>query len=372
MNRTIALWLAGSLAGCLPARDATPDAAASTDADIAQYDQMQAQLAQNRSVLLGPDVGAAQLSAQGNQLFYLVFPALSPTVPTLSRYDDGSGVTVHYGFSIGTTDASTPYNYAMSGALVATIDASQNLLSAYQAASADQAAGSLVLPEPPDGQLFAAYAVDGNDVYYVDETSDPVLMRWTPGAEGSATAVLTFSQIGVDARGLQNFDVSGNQLVLVDLPGEVWLVDLATPSATPLQNAEAACGAVWSSAQGLLFGTGASCAGLSYYDFATGQTTDVAGGIAASGYQLDATYAQIHEYKQDGALGAGVVYYIGQGDGLYAFDLAARTVRPLLLAPRDGSLVYRSPQPLDDGTLVVLGVDALDPGGPPTVYRVAH
>ncbi len=365
-----------ALASCQALDGGTPDAGPdTTDTDVAQYNALEQKLAANATVLVPSSAGPSSPSPVNNQLFYLEFPDDMPTVPTLHRYDDIAHSTLDYTFGVGTTDQDTPYNWNASATLVTTVDTSQStpVLSAYDANDANTLIGSLSLPEPAAGEIFQANAVDGSNVYYIDDSSDPVLDLWVPGPGATATTVLAFSKLGVDATLAQNFTVSGNMLLLEDAMGALWSIDIAAQKATAIGNTTAATGGSYNS-NAFLYTTGSgSSAGLFYYDFSTAKTTDVAAEIAASAYALNSTYSMIHYYASGGGLQNGVVYYIGEGNGLYSFDLASKNVTPLLLAPQDDSVEYQSPAILDDGTLLVLGVDTTNPGpNAGTIYRVAQ
>jgi hypothetical protein len=355
-----------------------PDAGGpdTTTTDVSEYNALEQKLSTNAKVLVASDEDPSSPGAVGSQLFYLEFPSDMPTVPTLHRYDDGTHKTLDYTFGIGTTDQGTPYNWNASASIVTTVDPSQDtpVLTAYAANDPKTVVGALTLPAPPDGEIFQANAVDGNDVYYIDDgSSDPVLVKWAAGPVTTTTTVLTFSKVGVDARSPQSFTVTGTMLLLLDEMGGLWNIDIAAPKATFLGNKTEATGGSYDSS-GFLYTTGSGTStGLFYYDFSTDKTTDVAGAIAASAYSLNTTYSMIHYYSSGAALANGVVYYIGEGNGLYSFTLATKTVTPLLLAPQDDSVEYQSPIILDDGTLVVLGIDTNNPGpGSATLYTVTH
>jgi len=345
-----------------------------TNTDVNQYNALQADLAGNATAIVPSSSGPSSPSAVGSQLFYLEFPDEMPTQPTLHRYDDTTHTTVDYTFAIGTTDQETPYNWSASATLVTTVDTTQStpVLDAYDANDAGVLVASLTLPSPASGEIFQANAVDGSNVYYIDDSSsDPVLVEWVPSQGTTTTNVLTFSKVGVDATLAQSFTVSGSMLLLEDAMGGLWNIDLTTEKATSVGNTTQATGGSYDSSA-FLYTTGSGLqASLYYYDFSTGTTTDVATEISASAYSLNATYSMIHDYSSGAALQGSVVYYIGEGFGLYSFDLSTKAVTPLLLAPQDDSVEYQSPIILDDGTLYVLGVDVNNPGpNSGTIYRV--
>jgi hypothetical protein len=376
MHRTLVapLTLAFAALGCMQPTASTGTGQDTTTTDVAQYQSLEQQLAANATVLVPSNASPSSPAAIANQIFYLEFPAENPTVPSLHRYDDTTRATVDYTFPIGTTDQDTPYNYSASATLVTTVDPSGDtpVLTAYEAGSANVKVASLTLPEPPDGEIFQANAVDGSNVYYIDDSSDPVLVEWVPANGIKTTDVLTFSKLGVDATLAMSFTVSGNMVLLEDAMGALWSIDVAAEKATAIGNTTAATGGVYDSS-GFLYTTGTGTStDLDYYDFSSGKTTDVAAAILSSPYALDSTYAMIQDYSSGSAILNGVVYYVGEGFGLYSFVLSTKTVTPLLLAPQDDSVEYQSPMVLDDGAVFVLGVDTNDPGpGSGTIYRVA-
>ena len=345
-----------------------------TVADVAQYNALEQQLSSNATTLVPSNNGPSSPSPVGSQLFYMEFPAEMPTQPTLHRYDDTAHSTLDYTFGIGTTDQDTPYNWSASATLVTTVDTTGDtpVINAYNSSDANTLVGSLTLPQPASGEIFQANAIDGSNVYYIDDSGDPVLVEWVAGASTTTTDVLTFSNVGVDATEALNFTVSGNQVLLEDFMGGLWNIDIVTQKATSIGNMTQATGGTYD-ANGFLYTTGSGTStGLYYYTFATGKTTDVAAAIVKSSYSLNATYSMIHYYSSGAAIQNGVVYYIGEANGLYSFTLSTSKVTPLLLAPQDDSIEYQSPTILDDGTLIVLGVNTNDPGtNAGTLYRVA-
>jgi hypothetical protein len=364
------------LAQCQPLASDSPDGGQdTTTSDVAQYNALEQKLAANATVLVPSSNGPSSPSPVNSQLFYLEFPAEMPTQPTLHRYDDTTHATLDYTFGVGTTDQETPYNWTASATLVTTVDPSGStpVLMAYDANDAKTLVGSLTLPGPSAGEIFQANAIDGGNVYYIDDSGDPVLVLWVPAQGTKTTTVLTFSKLGVDATQAQSFTVSGNMLLLEDDMGGLWNIDIAGEKATSIGNTEAATAGTYDS-NGFLYTTGTgTMTGLYDYDFATSKTTDVAAEILASPYALNATYSMIHDYSSGAAIQNGVVYYIGEANGLYSFDTSSRAVTPLLLAPQDDSVEYQTPIILDDGTLVVVGIDTTDPGPTSgTIYRVAH
>jgi hypothetical protein len=366
-----------TLVGCQPlapdGSDGSDGGQSTTDNDVSQYNALEQMLQAGRTVLVPSNDGPSTPSPLNSQLFYIEFPDEMPTQPTLHRYDDTGHSTLNYTFGIGTTDQDTPYNWSSSATLVTTVDTSQGtpVLLAYNANDAKTAVGSLTLPDPAAGEIYQANTLDGNDAYYIDDSGDPVLVLWVPSQGTTTTNVLTFSKVGVDATEALSFTVSGNMLLLEDAMGALWSIDIAAQKATSIGNTTEATGGSYDSSA-FLYTTGSgTSAGLFYYDFSTGKTTDVAAAIASSTYALNSTYSMIHHYSSGGAVQNGVVYYIGEGFGLYAFNMSTKAVTPLLLAPQDDSVEYQSPSILDDGTLIVLGVDTTDPGpNSGTLYRV--
>jgi hypothetical protein len=107
--------------------------------------------------------------------------------------------------------------------------------------------------------------------------------------------------------------------------------------------------------------------------------TDLAAGIAASGYQLNATFSMAHLFN-NGAVTTGnpgftsyqhILGYLANS-GLFTYDMDQHTVTPLLLNARDDSVVYTSPVFLDDGSVFVVGLQSTsgDIGADGPVYRL--
>ena len=365
-----------TLGGCqmLGGSDGADAGSGGTNPDVSQYNALEQKLSSNATPIVPSSNGPSSPAPVGSQLFYMELPAEMPTQPTLHRYDDTAHSTLDYTFAIGTTDQQTPYNWSASASLVTTVDTTGDtpVINAYNANDAKTLVGSLTLPTPAADEIFQANAVDGSNVYYIDDSGDPVLVEWVAGSSTKTTDVLTFSKVGVDATEALSFTVSGSQVLLEDFMGGLWNIDIATQKATSIGNMTMASGGSYD-ANGFLYTTGSgTLTGLYYYTFATGKTTDVAAAIVKSDYSLNATYSMIHYYSSGAAIQNGVVYYIGEGNGLYSFALSTSTVTPLLLAPQDDSVEYQSPVILDDGTLIVLGVDTNDPGtNAGTLYKVA-
>ena len=96
---------------------------------------------------------------------------------------------------------------------------------AYDSSAANQLVDSTQLPAP-EGAKYDAYAVDGQIVYFVDQSTQgaTTLMRWTPGQDQAPTAVTTLESDGVDVGEFEDFDVSGNTMVFVE-SGRIWSFD---------------------------------------------------------------------------------------------------------------------------------------------------
>ena len=332
------------LAACLPMSSSS--STTDPNADDEQYSQMAGQLDKNRSEFLGKDVGS--LAPLGNQLFWFDTTSFDPK---LDRYDDGSKQRLAYAFSIGSGDDA---NYRASAKYIVTAGM-DGLYTAYDATSANTQIATTTLM-PPTGVKWLAYAADGNYVYFVDTTTPgaTAVLRWTPGS-GAPQQITTLESAGIQIGEFQDFGVLGNTMVFIE-SGRIWSFDLATNHATWLMNSTETTGNVDIEASGIMFST---ASGLEYWN---GQSLmNVTDFINKNPFQINATYATAAKYLQDFALYQHYVIYIGNM-GVFAYDLTADKIIPVLLEPIAGDLRidYRYPVVLTDGTAFVTGLTSTD------------
>jgi hypothetical protein len=320
-------------------------------ADQAQYDALQAQLDGHRSVFLGPNV--QDLAPVGNQVFWYDTTNFDFA---LDRYDDTTKSKVAYSFSIGSGDS---YNYRASANLIVTADPTADPVEyhAYAAGSANSEVGTMTMPAPPGAQ-WDAYAVDGSTVYLID-TSTPgatALYRWIPGQ--SPSMVTTLESAGVQVGEFMDFGVSGDTLVFIE-SGRIWTMSISANKATWLMNQTQIDGAVDFRSDGVMFNAGND---IMFFDYQKSTLLDVTTAIQKNPFQINATFADAAKaYQTDFSRWKQYVLYIGLS-GLFAYDMNADEITPILLSPEGGDLdvEYRYPAALDDGTAFVTGLTSTD------------
>jgi len=343
-------------AGCPASGPGSDDQAA----DIAEYEALQHQLDDNRSELEGDQ--AMEPFADGGRVFWQEYPGADPI---LHAYDTGSGGRITYAFSIGSGDR---VNYRVSSTAIATAVREGDVVrySIYDATQPDALIDELVVEAPSDGQRWWAYALAGNQLYFVTTGAATTLMRYLPG--GAPTAVTTLESAGIAVGELWDFAIKGQRMIVIE-SGRIWSVDLPSNQAVWFGNPTEATAAI-ADADGVVVGT---AAGPLYYRYAAAELTDLRAGIEASDYELNPTFAAAHHYLQDIARYGDWFVYVAQS-GVFAYDLARGEVRPILLSPRDADLRidYRYPAITMDGSLFVTGLTsttgAVGAQGP--LYRV--
>jgi len=337
-----------ALAACAPA------GGQATDDPVAAWNRLVAKLDADRTVF--PAAIGDTAVAEGNWLFWLDETGAEP-VPV--RFDDASGATLRYGFGVGDSDRS---NFRVSGSLVVTADplSSPVLYRAYDAGAPATLRAATALANPPRaGTRFSAYAVDGDTVYFIDDSApgSTVLLRWVPGQDAAPAAVTTLESAGAPIGELWDFSVADGTAVVVE-SGRLWKLDIGANRATWLMNTTAADGAFDLRSDGVMFSSGAR---LLFFDFAKDALVDVSARIDANGYQPAPAFPDGARYLQDFARWKTFVVYVGQS-GLYAYDLGADRIAPLLLSPERADLRvdYRGPVVLDDGRAFVTGLTSTD------------
>jgi len=346
-----AAWLA--LAGCTASgKGGAP--ADPTAADIDQWNRLAAKLDGGRTVFR--DTGIGDGVAVGNQLFWLDTSSFNPV---LNRYDHPSGGKIRYGFSIGDSDL---WNYRASATLVVTADplASPVTYHAYDANATASEVAATTLPDPLlAGSRWAAYAVSGNTVYFVDDGMPGVtaLLKWVPGSGAPPTQVTTLESAGAQIGSFQDFGVSGDTMVFIET-GRIWKLGISANQAVWLGNATEVSGDVDIADDGVMFST---ASGLMFFSYATKALTNVSDRIDANAYQVNVTYASAAKYLQDFSRYKGYVLYVGNY-GLFGYDLAKDLIVPILLSPNSATLRidYQAPVALDDGTAFVVGLTSTD------------
>ncbi len=345
-----------------------------TNQDLAQYQALQQQLDGHRVQFL--PTGTWSPAGIGHTLFWEDNGVGAD--PTLSSYDEQSGTRVTYQFSIGDADGEHGQLYRASSDLVVTTDPS-NVYQIYATGSANNAVGQFALTPPDSGVQWWAYAVDGTTVYVLTQGSDTELLRWQPG-DGDPTPLFALEDEGITIGELWDFDVSGNDLVVIE-SGQVWHLDMTTlaSEAVPATNQLDPGNPISFGSNGILFTEqGGQSGDLVYYALADHSLTDVSAAISGSSFQINKTFAQAHFYQQGGVLDGldpNRIDYIGEM-GLFAFELDTTKITPLLLSPDDGNVTinYVAPSPLASGDIYVVGLTSNegDIGVEGPLYKVSN
>ena len=97
-----------------------------------------------------------------------------------------------------------------------------------------------------------------------------------------------------------------------------------------------------------------------YYQYASGELTNLTEVINAASYAFNGTYDLAHGQLEMGytRLGSKLVYE--SLSGIYLFDLVSRAFVPIILTEREWDIrvTWRGPVILDDGTLFVTGLES--------------
>jgi hypothetical protein len=336
--------------------------------DIAQYETLTTQLEQKRTEFLGKQ--AMYPRAVKSKLFWYEFPGWAPV---LHSYDRTTARKTQYTFSVGPDSDNA--NYSASESLVVTSVRNDDTVSysAYAVGQPGQALGSVDIPAPKSEAKWWAYSVTGGDAYIVlSETGNNRLQKWTPGS-GSPVDVLRLDDvIAPNTVGeFLDFAVDGNLMVFNE-GGRLWLLDLTTKTAVSMQNTQEASTVFFDATQAAY---SEATKGLWLFDEVSKTRRNLSDGIQKNAYQLNKTYSQIQYWTGgDWAKYKTKIVYISQGSCVFSYDYAKDVIKPILLEPRldNGSLFYRYPQILDDGTLLVTGLqsDSGSVGADGPIYMV--
>lgn len=329
-------------------------AAATQQKNLDQYEDATRRLEERRTLF--KDKRAKELAAHGDTLFWLEFAGFEPTLFSL---DKGSGEQTEYDFSIS-TDAD--YTWEGSDQLIATArpEGDKVTYEVYEVGSAAKALGSFEL-EKPQGAKWWAYSVDARTVWVIqDEPGRHALLSWEPG--GVLTPVTTLEELGIEPGLLQDFEIHDNQLLLVE-SGRLWEADLETESARWLQNEEEVRSASFDR-DGVLYGQPTK--GLVHVSLRDKKLRNVSQELFEHDYFFNSTYPDLHHYTGNGAVLDGeLVYYLSTNGALMRYDLAQRTVCPVLLEPRYDpqavqpiKVTYSNPVISQDGTIYVTGLES--------------
>jgi hypothetical protein len=282
--------------------------------DIAQYEALVATLEDEREQALGEDVTA--ISTAGPWLAWLDEQTLG-----LRRYPDGFELEI---------EAPDP-SYRLGEAHVITAERS-DLELRYR---------SYALPggELLDEHSFAApeqgwspYVLLG-DAAVVIEDQAHAIWRWQLGVE-QPMQIGTLDEAGIVVDEVAQLEAvvgeSGPALIL-RADDRLWLLELGTLTGSALAEVDALLSV---DARGLLY---THEEGLYLYELERGETVRLDTVIAASGWSLNPTFANIHTWTGAGAsLADDRVLYIGRA-GVFAHALdqtGPESITPILIEPR--------------------------------------
>ena len=329
----------------------TADETLSQEEQIAQYDDLAAELDAGRTLAID---GPAQDYAEAGGL--MAFVDASAGNPVL-RAVDAAGAATNLGIAPywpGPQGSATDnINYFSSASIIASMNTIDSVR-AYDAATGEEL-DELVVPAPPYGQKWWAYAVDGGDVYVmliVDGTFR--LTRWTPGDPQTTEVLVLDDLVAPNTIGeFTNFAVSGETLMFYE-SGRLWIASLDGSPARWTQNDEYV-GSVDFRAGEVVYSQGDR---IFRYDRGADAREELTATIQ-DGFSLNETFVTIHHPATDTAFVRHEerLYYVAQS-GIFSFDLGSGAVEPALLDARDNSVVYRTPSVLSDGTLFVKGLES--------------
>ncbi|MFV8752886.1 hypothetical protein ACNOYE_20260 [Nannocystaceae bacterium ST9] len=359
MTRICALVAPLSLAGCgLVFGGGEPeDPVDSVAHDLAEFDALASDLESARTLELDEQVDAIQTG--GDWLAWLE----GGTTAQFGARKLPGGIDRSGPVPIG--DEQTAWNFRMSSSHAMTAHRAGGQV-LYQAWSLDEGAlvDELELPEPV-GANWSPYALIEDRAWVIeDQVGAHSVLHWQLGVE-PATPAGTLEQAGVDVDTLFDFGVAGaigSERLVVLADARLWLVEVGSWTATWIEtDTEVGDSLAWSD-RDLLFTT--ADGGLHVYSFIDGSRRRIDEELAASDWQLNATYTNIHLPTGEGAtlVGARVVY-LGSA-GLFAYGLDDGAIEPVLLEPRwdpEGEaprIEYVDLWPLGDARVIVTGLES--------------
>ncbi|HEY8375727.1 MAG TPA: hypothetical protein VIK91_04520 [Nannocystis sp.] len=342
--------------------------------DIAQYEQLRLQLEGRRELVL-PTKSVDDVRAAGPWLVWLDIDQGWSAVLHARRYPGGEEVVSE----VPLGDEQTPPNYEIGEelgmtALTVGSDARYSVFRLATGALLDE-----VTMKKPATAKYDAYGVFGEQAYIVAEDENLAVYEWTPGKD-TPTKITALGDAGVNFGAWVGFVVTEDEAGTRRLVGigtlGTYSLDLSTLAVTqvplpvmPLEGAINEHGiAVIESRK------------LWWYDWGAAQARALHDEIAASGYQLGATFAQAHHVgsgfaAQDVAVDGTTLYYRGNS-GIFAYDVAARTVTPVLLDDINysgaGLFVTYTGLAAGDGSLFAVGLQSMSgaTGADGPVYRI--
>lgn len=304
------LGLCGLALGCgLVVGGEQPDESDSIADDIAEYEELVATLEAGRTQALDPSAEA--VTTAGPWLAWIDGQTLG-----LRRHPDGLELQL---------PAPDP-SYRVSDAHALTAERSD----------AGVVYRSYALPggEPIDEQTFATqstppYALLGDAAVLVE---DQAIWRWQLGVE-SPVSLGSLADAGIDDTQVEQLEAvvrEGAEQLVLRVDDRLWILELASFTAEPIAELDALLSV---GARGILF-TDGDALWLRELD---GAMSRIDQAIAASGWSLNPTFANIHVYIGEGAsLADNRVLYVGSaGVFAHALDVAGpEAITPILIEPR--------------------------------------
>lgn len=343
-----------------------------TQDNIQQYEQLRLQLEQKRELAL-PSEGVDDVRALGPWLTWLDLYQGFSGVLHARRYPGGDEVVSEV--PIG--DEKTPPNYeigdqlAMTGLTVGG-DAQYTVIRLDTGAVLDQ-----VTMKKPAAAKYDAYGVFAEQAYIVVEDEGRAIYEWTPGTD-SPQVIASFGDtdfgawigfvvaedqagtrrlVGVGTAGTYSMDLATQQVTRVPMPHQLLEGAINEYGVAAFEDQE-----MW------------------WYDWGASEARAIHDELAASSYVLNSTYATAHlvgfgTASQDIAVDGTTLYY-RSNSGVYAYDVASKTVTPVLLDDRgyagDGKLVTYTGLVNGDGALFMIGLTSTSgaTGSDGPIYRV--
>ena len=370
----IALALGTVLAGCSSGKSSS-GAGAGTDADIAQYETLAAQLDGARTVF--DEKGGQDLVTAENLVFWL--DASGADNPILHSYDTTTKASTVYDFTVfqplGDGTNTDKANFSPSTRVVASMNRPDKA-SVYTVGSPKNLVAEVPVPAPPFGAKWWPYSVSGADLYVALQKIDDAKYTLQKFASGSTTAqdILVFDDLVAPNKidEFIAFAVDGDTVIFDD-HGRVWSAPLqgGTKAKWVLNSQE--IGGLSHDATGVIYNEGLE---LWRYTYATDTRENLSDKIRKNGYRLNTTFAGSHHPSQGGLTwcqNGTKIIYVGNS-GLYSYDFVSDVVKPVLLQPRDGmnTTTYIHPVATADGSIFVTGLlsttGSVGASGP--IYRV--
>lgn len=353
-------WVPGFLAmtGCivLPATDDTGSSTpyGGVTGDPSDYDALVNHLDQGRTEFGGEEIG--EMYPAGNTIWWLEYRDWDPTLHSLDTETDKDvdyAVPLRFDtLNVRVDEGTVGYAEPTGGNIVYHL---------YDAGRPNDEITTVTVTGPSDGQRWYAYAVDGTDLYVVVTPSpgDPGTKLFRASKGGQLELVTTLESAGCDVGEFWDFGVDGDTMVFIE-SGRIWTLDLAANEARWLGNEMQVQGTVEFTDDGVLFTAWDGSLDVPwFFDYQSGELTNVAEQIAAVDFRVPGTSDTAHWYDGD-ITRWGNWYVYGGGVGIFAFDPDADRIEPIVLEPNraDLRIVYRYPVVTDNGRMFVTGLES--------------